>query len=252
MPTAIQLRSFVCILLVVAFSFQSCINMNQPEATAKSGGKQVIDSTANYVIKVNYPDEPQDKQMIMKKWVDLKLSDKQLAWKNLTTPRNEYQINYSVVTSDSSKTVSYIMNEYENTGGASGNQKVTSFSFRNNELLDIQKILNFSGNNDIKLTRLLAEKASKDTVTFSAAMYNESFGLNFLQKDGISLDKNKCKCDGFFFGSNLQCYVIRNEGIGFVFGKYVVGPGSSQTPEILLDWKTLEPYLQPDFQVKPH
>ena len=187
----------------------------------------------------------------MKKWVDVKLSDKQLEWKSVSTPRNEYQINYTVVTSDSSKTVSYLMNEYENTGGASGNQKVTSFSFRNNQLLDIQKILNFSGNNDIKLTRLLAEKASKDTITFSSSMYNESFGLNFLQKDGVTLDKAKCKCDGFFFGSNLQCYVIRNEGIGFVFGKYVVGPGSSQTPEILLDWKTLEPFLQADFQIKP-
>jgi len=248
MPTTTQLRLFFCILLVGALQLQSCINMNQPEAAAKTGGKQVIDSTANYIIKVNYPEEPQDKELVMKKWVDLKLSDKKLEWKNLTTPRNEYQINYNVVSSDSSKTVSYVMNEYENTGGASGNQKVTSFTFRNNQLLDIQKILNFAGNNDIKLTRLLAEKASKDTVTFSPYMYNESFGLNFLQKDGVTLDKAKCKCDGFFFGSNLQCYVIRNEGIGFVFGKYVVGPGSSQTPEILLDWKTLEPFLQADFK----
>ncbi|MEI8109763.1 MAG: hypothetical protein WCH59_02135 [Chitinophagia bacterium] len=250
MRSTIQLWLFVCIFIMGAFQLQSCINMNQPEAAVKMGGKQIIDSTANYVIKVNYPDEPQDKEMIMKKWVDLKLSDKQLEWKNLASPHNEYQINYSVITSDSSKTVSYVMNEYENTGGASGNQKVTSFAFRNNQLLDIQKILNFSQNNDIKLTRLLAEKASKDTVTFNSAMLNESFGLNFLQKDGITLDKNKCKCNGFFFGSNLQCYVIRNEGIGFVFGKYVVGPGSSQTPEILLNWKTLEPFLQPDFKIK--
>lgn len=251
MSSPTLLRYFVFSFVIGCLGFQSCINMNQTDTSAKQLVKQVIDSNANYVIKVNYPDEPQDKELIMKKWVDLKLSDKQFEWKNLTTPKNEYQINYSVVSSDSSKTVSYIMNEYENTGGASGNQKVTSFSFRNNQLLDIQKILNFAGNNDIKLTRLLAEKASKDTLLFSPAMYKESFGLNFLQKDGITLDKNKCKCDAFYFGSNLQCYVIRNEGIGFVFGKYVVGPGSSQTPEILLDWKTLEPFMQPDFQIKP-
>jgi hypothetical protein len=72
-----------------------------------------------------------------------------------------------------------------------------------------------------------------------------------LPKDGVSLDTAKCKCDAFFFGSNLQCYVIRNEGIGFVFGKYVVGPGSSQTPEILLDWKTLAPFIQTGFERIP-
>ncbi|MFN5427086.1 MAG: RsiV family protein [Bacteroidota bacterium] len=63
--------------------------------------------------------------------------------------------------------------------------------------------------------------------------------------------KEKCKCDGFFYGSNLQCFVIRDQGIGFVFGKYVVGPGSSGTPEILLDWNTLAPYLQPGFSRVP-
>jgi hypothetical protein len=117
--------------------------------------------------------------------------------------------------------------------------------------MDIQGILNFSNGNDLQLTKLLATKAATDTNTFSAAMLNESFGLNFLKKDGVSLDTAKCKCNAFFFGSNLQCYVIRNEGIGFVFGKYVVGPGSSQTPEILLDWKTLAPFIQTGFERTP-
>ncbi len=241
-------KLFVFIFSAVFLFLQGCINMSKQEAADKAAGKLVIDSTANYIIKVNYPAEPQDKEEVMKKWVDLKLSDKKFEWKNLTTPRNEYQINFSVVQSDSSQTISYLMNEYENTGGASGNQKVTSFSFRNNQLMDIQGILNFSNGNDLQLTKLLAAKAATDTNTFSSAMLYESLGLKFLKKDGVSLDKDKCKCDGFFFGSNLMCYVIRNEGIGFVFGKYVVGPGSSQTPEILLDWKTLAPYLQPGFE----
>ena len=251
MRNSISLKSFCFIFLAVFLFLPGCINMSKQEAADKPVGKQVVDSTANYLIKVNYPAEPQDKEEVMKKWVDLKLSDKKFEWKNLTTPRNEYQINYSVVQSDSSQTVSYLMNEYENTGGASGNQKVTSFSFRNKQLMDIQQILNFSGGKDLQLTKMLAKKAASDTNTFSAAMLNESLGLNFLKKDGVSLDTAKCKCNAFFFGSNLQCYVIRNEGIGFVFGKYVVGPGSSQTPEILLDWKTLAPYLQPGFERIP-
>ena len=251
MRNSISLKSFGFIFLVTFLFLQGCINMSKQEAADKPVGKQVVDSTANYLIKVNYPAESQDKEEVMKKWVDLKLSDKKFEWKNLTTPRNEYQINYSVVQSDSSQTVSYLMNEYENTGGASGNQKVTSFSFRNNQLMDIQSILNFSNGNDIQLTKLLAAKAATDSNTFSVAMLNESLGLNFLKKDGVSLDTAKCKCNGFFFGSNLQCYVIRNEGIGFVFGKYVVGPGSSQTPEILLDWKTLAPYIQTGFERIP-
>ena len=63
MRTTIPIRLFVCVCLVGSFLLQSCINMNQPEAAAKSGGKQIVDSTANYLIKVNYPDEPQDEKM---------------------------------------------------------------------------------------------------------------------------------------------------------------------------------------------
>jgi hypothetical protein len=236
----------------LSLTLSGCINMsNQEKVPAETTTEQLIDSTANYVIKASYPKDVQDKESVIKKWVELKLSDKKLEWKDLKEGSNTYLISFTTVKSDSSQTVSYLMNEYENTGGASGNQKVTSFSFRNNQLLDIQQILNFSNNNDIKLTRLLAEVASKDTMTFNKYMFNESFGLNFLKEDGVTLDKEKCKCDGFFFGSNLQCFVIRDQGIGFVFGKYVVGPGSSQTPEILLDWKTLEPYMQPGFSRIP-
>ena len=236
----------------LSVTLSGCINMsNQEKVPAETITEQLIDSTANYVIKASYPKDVQDKESVIKKWVELKVSDKKFEWKDVKEGTNVYIISFTTAKSDSSQTVGYVMNEYENTGGASGNQKVTSFSFRNNQLLDIQQILNFANNNDIQLTRLLAAQAAKDTMTFSTDMYNESFGLNFLKEDGVTLDKEKCKCDGFFFGSNFQCFVIRNEGIGFVFGKYVVGPGSSQTPEILLDWKTLEPYIQSGFSRIP-
>ncbi|MFN9803564.1 MAG: RsiV family protein [Bacteroidota bacterium] len=224
-----------------------CVNMSNKEKAAVETVQQVVDSTAHYLIKASYPLEAQDKESVIKKWVDLKVSDKKAEWKDVKEGSNMYLITFTTVRSDSSQTVGYVMNEYENTGGASGNQKVTSFSFRNNQLLDIQQILNFANNNDIQLTRLLAAQAAKDSMTFNSDMYNESLGLNFLKADGVTLDKEKCKCDGFFYGSNLQCFVIRDQGIGFVFGKYVVGPGSSGTPEILLDWNTLAPYLQPGF-----
>lgn len=244
--------SILAATCLLSSTWSGCINMsNQEKAAAETITEQLIDSTANYVIKASYPKDAQDKETVIKKWVELKMSDKKLEWKDVKEGTNVYIISFTTAKSDSSQTVGYVMNEYENTGGASGNQKVTSFSFRNNQLLDIQQILNFSNNNDIQLTKLLAEQAAKDTLTFDSDMYNESFGLNFLQADGVTLDKEKCKCDGFFFGSNLQCFVIRDQGIGFVFGKYVVGPGSSQTPEILLDWKTLEPYLQPGFSRIP-
>ena len=221
-----------------------CINLSKQEkAEVEKSLEQLVDSTTHYLIKASYPKEEQDKESIIKKWVELKMSDKKLEWKNVKEGKNVYIISFSKVQSDSFQSVSYLMNEYENTGRASGNQKVTSFSFSKDQLIDIQQILNFSNNNDISLTKLLAAQASKDTLTFSSSMYNESFGLNYLKSDGITVDKQKCKCDGFFFGSNLQCFVIRDTGIGFVFGKYVVGPGSSDTPEILLDWKTLAPYL---------
>ena len=252
MKTRILPAGMLAIICLLSLTWSGCINMsNQEKVAVETTTEQLIDSTANYVIKASYPKDVQDKESVIKKWVELKLSDKKQEWKDLKEGSNTYMISFTTVKSDSSQTVGYVMNEYENTGGASGNQKVTSFSFRNNQLLDIQQILNFSNNNDIQLTRLLAAQAAKDTMTFSTDMYNESFGLNFLKEDGVTLDKEKCKCDGFFFGSNLQCFVIRDQGIGFVFGKYVVGPGSSQTPELLLDWKTLSSYLQPGFSRMP-
>jgi hypothetical protein len=236
-------------LFFIAFLCAGCINLSNPENKGQANlTRQLVDSSEHQLFKASYPIEVQDKEGIVQKWVELKLSDKKQEWKNVNEGTNTYIIGFTTVKSDSLQTVSYLMNEYENTGGASGNQKVTSFSFWNNQLLDIQQILDFSNNNDIILTKLLATQASKDTtLTFSASMYNESMGLNFLKADGTTLDKEKCKCDGFFYGSNLQCFVIRDRGIGFVFGKYVVGPGSSGTPEILLDWNTLKPFLKPGF-----
>ncbi|MFM7358989.1 MAG: RsiV family protein [Sediminibacterium sp.] len=249
---SIPISRFFMSLFFIAVLYPGCINLSNHENTGQANlSQQLIDSSEHKLFKASYPIEVQDKESVLQKWVELKISDKKQEWKNVNEGTNIYIIGFTVVRSDSLQTVSYLMNEYENTGSASGNQKVTSFSFRNNQLLDIQQILNFSNNNDIQLTKLLAEQAAKDTLTFDSDMYNESFGLNFLQADGVTLDKEKCKCDGFFYGSNLQCFVIRDHGIGFVFGKYEVGPGSSGTPEILLDWNTLAPYLRPGFVVKP-
>ncbi|MCA6475227.1 MAG: hypothetical protein IM541_05225, partial [Chitinophagaceae bacterium] len=157
----------------LSVTLSGCINMsNQEKVPAETITEQLIDSTANYVIKASYPKDVQDKESVIKKWVELKVSDKKFEWKDVKEGTNVYIISFTTAKSDSSQTVGYVMNEYENTGGASGNQKVTSFSFRNNQLLDIQQILNFANNNDIQLTRLLAAQAAKDTMTFSTDMYN--------------------------------------------------------------------------------
>ena len=67
MRNIITRKLFFFSFSAVFLFLQGCINMSKQEAADKPVGKQVVDSTANYLIKVNYPAEPQDKEEVMKK-----------------------------------------------------------------------------------------------------------------------------------------------------------------------------------------
>jgi hypothetical protein len=81
-------------------------------------------------------------------------------------------------------------------------------------------------------------------------MLQEGLGIAYLKADGKTLDKAKCNCDGFFFPSNFQNFVIEDNGIRFIFNKYQIAPGSAGLPEIALDWETLKPYIQSSFNIQ--
>ena len=53
MRNIITRKLFIFIFSAVFLFLQGCINMSKQEAADKTVGKQVVDSTANYLIKVN-------------------------------------------------------------------------------------------------------------------------------------------------------------------------------------------------------
>ena len=136
------------------------------------------------------------------------------------------------------------------TGGANGNTTITTFTLTDAGLVDIQKVINFAeNNNDIALSKVLAKQiiAAGDEYT-NQDMVNEGLGIAYLKEDGKTLDKEKCHCDGFFFPSNFMNFALEDNGIRFMFSKYQVAPGAVGTPDYLLTWDVLRPFLTQDFR----
>jgi len=237
------------------------------ENNAESIESKIDDSNDFYTISASYPNENLDKNKVMEQFVKYQVGQKKEEWKIggeiyneeqkiskefPDRPKMKYEFNLSYKKYESSKfgTISYVFTTYEYTGGANGNIKVNTFTFNNDGQVLIDNILNFTdNNNDIALTRVLAEKAlSNKDDSFVKDMLYTGLGLDYLKADGITLDKNKCNCDGFFFPSNFQNFIIKDEGMTFIFNKYQISAGVAGTPEISLDWKNLSPYFTSEFK----
>ena len=229
--------------------------------------KTISDTNSFYDLGAKYPSDPLDINNEIENFVNYKIKQKQDEWKiggeiynaeqevAKQFPSREkmtytYDISYEKYESKDKGTVSYIFNTYEFTGGAHGVSVVNTFTFNKDGKVEIDEILNLANNNnDIKLSKVLAENilAKGDDIT-TKDMLMEGLGLSYLKSDGITLDKAKCACDGFFFGSNFQNFYITNAGITFIFGQYEVAPGAAGNVSVLLDWNTLKPYLiNPNF-----
>ncbi|MDT4861954.1 hypothetical protein FQZ97_965830 [compost metagenome] len=222
----------------------------------------LADSTSFYTISVEYPEENRDKEQVMKTFVLDQYQSKKEEWKaggsvyeeerkisrafpDRVDVRYSYDMGFERFSADSLKTVSYLFTTYEYTGGANGNVRVNTYSFNgDNHRVVIEDILDFSGNGDIKLSKLLAGKALSDTTLFFKDFVESGLGLSYLKADGVTLDKAKCQCDGYFFGSNFQNFVVKDRGITFYFDKYVIAPGAAGITHISLSWEDLRPYLK--------
>lgn len=222
----------------------------------------LADSTSFYTLSVEYPEESRDKDQVMKAFALNRYQEKKEEWKTGGTLYEEeqkvsrafpdradikyrYDMGFERFAADSLGTVSYLFTTYEYTGGANGNTLVNTYCFsRDNRLVKIEDILDFSGNKDIALSRLLAERALSDTTLFFKDFVEGGLGLAYLKSDGVTLDKAKCRCDGYFFGSNFRNFVIEDRGITFYFDKYTIAPGAAGITRISLSWNDLRPYLK--------
>ncbi len=221
------------------------------------------DSSDFYDISIEYPMDSRDKENVMREFAKGKMAEKQKEWSkdgevykeemkikaefpDKADIKYQYNLNFDRFVSDRSNTVSYILNSYEYTGGANGMSTVRGFVFdKNRKKVDIQDILSFEDYKDIELTRLLAETALSSGEMFIKDFVYAGLGLDYLKKDGKTIDKEKCQCDGFFFGSNFQNFAIKNEGITFFFDKYAIAPGVAGITSVTLTWEQLEPFLLP-------
>lgn len=247
--------------------FQSCNNLSDRKLTER---KIVLaDSTSFYSIHVEYPEDARDKEGMMSTFVSERFKTKKEEWKTggeiqkeealvtMAFPdragiRYTYDMEFETLFADSLDIISYVFTTYEYTGGANGNSTVNSFSFgKHKKNLGIQDILDFNNNKDIELTKVLAETAMTDTSLFFKDFVYEGLGLTFLKADGKTLDKDKCNCDGFFFGSNFQNFAVKNDGICFYFDKYAIAPGAAGVTSITLSWSQLKPYLKESFKKQP-
>jgi hypothetical protein len=221
--------------------------------------KKIVDKNDFYDIEITYPEDVLDKAHTIESFVTYQVTQKKDQWKIggdayneekkiekdfPDKPKAQYQfyITYKKYESKKWNTVSYVFTTFEFTGGANGNSTVNTFTFSKDGTLAIDSILNFNNNNDIALTRLLANILLKRE-NASSDMVNDGLGLSFLKADGKTFDAKKCGCDGFFFPSNFQNFVVEDGGLRFLFNKYQVSPGVEGIPEIVMSYDMLKPYL---------
>lgn len=249
---------FKYVIVLSFFLYQSC-----SPGTATTEKKAVLsDSTDFYTLYVEYPEDARDKDLAMQSFSSQLFKDKQEEWKeggelyleeqkitaafpDRAPMRYTLHQDFQTFSDDSLKTVSYLFTVYEYTGGANGNVSCRSFVFsKDKKQIDIQDILDFNNYKDIALSKVLAAKALADTTLFFKDFVEPGLGIAYLKADGISLDQEKCQCDGFFYGSNFQNFVLSKDGITFYFDKYTIAPGAAGITNVHLTWAELDPYLK--------
>lgn len=258
---------FLSIILILLVSCNSS-NTNKENQQQNPKNETVVvveDSTDFYTITASYPAISLDTGNVIEQFINNKLTDQKELWKvggvayteemtlrkefpERTNMKYSYSITYDKFSSEKYQTTSFLFNEYTFNGGANGNTVVYTFTFdKNGKRLDIAAVLDLNNNNDIKLSKILAEEALKnDTIQFDKEMLYNGLGLSYLKADGVTLDKEKCKCDGYFFGSNLQNFIIKDTGITFIFSRGQIAAGAVGTPEINISWDKLSPFLMPN------
>lgn len=222
----------------------------------------IEEKTDFYSISARYPAEIRDEGGAMRHFVEGIVAARREEWKvggeiqqserELTAeypdrplPHYELTIRYEKYAAPALGFVTYAFEHYEYTGGAHGGTYLTTFSFGPSGLVSIESLVDFNNGNDIALTRLLAERLHTELGDMvDERMLAQGLGLAYLRSDG-SFDSEACQCDGFFFPSNFQSFIVTDEGLRFVMQQYQVAPYAVGMPATTLTWTELAPYLEP-------
>lgn len=247
---------------LIIFEYRKYQNNENTQETVK----KIENKTDFYTIEAEYPIEPLDKDQIIKQFVEQQVEQKKEDWKiggeiynNEKNIEKQFPDRHKMVYSMnivfekflSAKmgTVSYLFKIGEYTGGANGEEKIQTFTFDKNGKVDLESVINISDYqgkvpNDIALSNLIFEQIKNNKEIFpDENVAKQGLGLDYLKADGITLDKKKCNCDGYFYGSNLQNFVIKDDGLSFYFDKGKITFRAAGTTEVVLDWTILKPYL---------
>ncbi len=231
----------------------------------KGNYKSISDMNEFYEISADIPVELWDAKGIMAEYVNTQVNKAKSDWKiggkayndemqitkdfpDRAPMKYELNINYEKFASQKLGTVTYVMTAYEFTGGAHGGADVNTFTFNKDGSVAIDDILSLAkSNNDIALSKDIAAKLPAVLGEYSdAQMINDGLGLSYLKSDGVTVDKSKCNCDGFFYGSNLQKFVVLGSGIKFIMGQYQVAPYVAGMPEVKFSWAEIAKYVKID------
>lgn len=259
------------VLALVGVSLMVVLGIVLPSTKTAEVPLVVVDeaieaSTDFYTISAKYPVEPRDMKGEMRTYVEYMVQEAREAWKDggeiaeaerelsrmypdRPAPHYELAIGYSAYESQKLDMRTYVFQHYQFTGGAHGNTTLATFTFGKNGKIAIEDILNFDNGMDIELTKELARALSTALATSTTidAIY-DGLGLSYLNADG-SFSPEKCQCDGFFFPSNFQNFVVTDTGLTFIMGQYQVASYVVGMPEASMTWDELTPYLQPTFDL---
>lgn len=210
--------------------------------------RQEIDSGDNYIISAKYPVSVQDTANEVKKLIDVIISQEMEMWKDKNAKKSEKlqtSIDYEEFNSQKYGTTSYLLKVSSKAGNEQGISKAWTIVFRNRKTMDIENFLkDLVNDEDFKITKLLSEEALKQNEKLNKTLLDDGLGLSFLEADGETLDMKKFDGDGFFFGSNLQNFIIENSGISFYFNSGEIAPKSEGIQKISLTWEQLKPFLR--------
>lgn len=260
-------------LALVVYKIYKPLNKNKSEVQAgnqvastseplKVEKKTFTDQNDFYSITAEYPKDVRDKNNVIENWVKQNIQQIQNEWKiggevynsekqidqdfpDRAKINYEYNVTYTTHETQNKKFVSYVLNTYQFTGGAHGMSVVNTFTFDKNGEIDIEEVLDLANGNGVKLTKLLAKKVlAQKSEVINETMLQDGLGISYLKSDGITIDKEKCHCDGFYMGSNFQKFYISDNGITFLFDPYQIAPYAAGIVEVTLSWEDLQPYLK--------
>jgi hypothetical protein len=219
------------------------------------------ETTDFYTLDAQYPSDPRDRNGIITTWAEniinktqqdwktggeLQLSEAQLSVEFPDRPQMQYSLNIDYTRHESVKlgTVSYVMQNYEFTGGAHGNTGLKTFTFNDDGIIDLSAVLTINETTSVNLANII-----RNTLTQSLGDMSDEGMI----RDGLDCayinDSDTQICDASALAQNLQNFYITDTGITFIFGQYQVAAYAVGMPEVTLTWSELAPFMNTGFDL---